>query len=339
MISVIVPIYNVECYLRQCIDSILCQTYRDLEIVLIDDGSLDKSGEICDEYAKRDNRIIVFHTENHGLSAARNLGLNEAKGDYIGFVDSDDWIEPDMYERLFQSLNETAADICNSGVKREYLKSGIDGKNCSGLFYGPDAIQILILEQIESGVWNKLYKKKCWDNIRFPEGHNYEDIATLYKVFLKINTICCNPKILYHYRMRESSIAHNWDMNNIRDYWTACYDRFLFISELPDFKQNKDIINKMKEQLTNASVMIWKKTSDIPREQRDNDLLCSVSHFVRTNHLLLGKMTWDLRVHLCLFFARYSNCFSLYLFCILKKIFDIIKRLKKRTTPTLPLFP
>lgn len=104
MISIIVPVYNVELYIHQCIDSIISQTYRDIEILLIDDGSTDKCGNICDEYARIDPRIRVFHTQNKGLSAARNLGLREAKGDYIGFVDSDDWIEPNMFEVLLQQL-------------------------------------------------------------------------------------------------------------------------------------------------------------------------------------------------------------------------------------------
>ena len=104
MISVIVPVYNVEPYLHECIDSILNQTYQALEILLIDDGSPDKCGIICEEYAKNDPRIKVFHTENYGLSAARNLGLREAKGEYIGFVDSDDWLEPDMYDSVFSGI-------------------------------------------------------------------------------------------------------------------------------------------------------------------------------------------------------------------------------------------
>ncbi len=111
MISIIVPVYKDEPYLRQCVDSILNQTYRDIEVLLIDDGSPDRCGEICDEFAKKDQRIRVFHTENKGLSAARNLGLREAKGEYIGFVDSDDWIEPDMYEVLLKRMQETGADI------------------------------------------------------------------------------------------------------------------------------------------------------------------------------------------------------------------------------------
>ena len=109
MISVIVPVYNVELYLRKCLNSVVNQTYRDLEILIIDDGSTDGSGEICDEYRK-DERVRVFHTDNRGLSCARNLGLDNATGEWIGFVDSDDWIEPDMYEVLIRRAEETGAD-------------------------------------------------------------------------------------------------------------------------------------------------------------------------------------------------------------------------------------
>ena len=119
MISVIVPVYNVEPYLRKCLDSILAQTYRNLEILVIDDGSTDGSGRICDEYAGRDERIKVFHTENHGLSCARNLGLDNANGEWIGFVDSDDWIEPDMYEVLLPWAGKTATADVECGVVLE----------------------------------------------------------------------------------------------------------------------------------------------------------------------------------------------------------------------------
>ena len=119
MISVIVPVYNVKPYLRKCLDSIINQSYRDLEILIIDDGSTDGSGDICDEYRK-DDRIKVFHTENRGLSAARNLGLDSASGDWIGFVDSDDWIEPDMYEVLIRKGEETGADVVECGSLFEY---------------------------------------------------------------------------------------------------------------------------------------------------------------------------------------------------------------------------
>lgn len=146
MISVIVPVYKVERYIHQCIVSILNQTYQDLEILLIDDGSPDKCGEICKEYAKKDSRIKVFHTENHGLSAARNVGLQIAKGEYIGFVDSDDWIEPDMFEILLRRLEETGADISVCEIWREDVEERHPGKSVRNAVYtGTDAIKSLII--------------------------------------------------------------------------------------------------------------------------------------------------------------------------------------------------
>ena len=168
MISVIVPVYNVEPYLRKCLDSIVNQTYRDLEILVIDDGSTDWCGKICDEYAGKDGRIRVFHTENRGLSCARNLGLDNARGEWIGFVDSDDWIETDMYEVLLKRAEETEADIVECGVLEEHPNR--TGKRQEYLVTGTEAVIMLIHRELSNAVWNKLWKKSCFDKIRFPEG-------------------------------------------------------------------------------------------------------------------------------------------------------------------------
>ena len=119
LISVIVPIYNVAPYLHECIDSIINQTYKNIEVILVDDGSTDNSGKICDEYAKKDRRMVVIHQENQGVNLARTNGLNIAKGDYIGYVDGDDWIEPEMYEHLLNKILETDADFIDSGLIKQ----------------------------------------------------------------------------------------------------------------------------------------------------------------------------------------------------------------------------
>ena len=149
MISIIVPVYKVEPYIHQCIRSILNQTYRDIEILLIDDGSTDKCGEICEEYARIDSRIQVFHTENKGLSAARNLGLMEAKGEYIGFVDSDDWIEPDMYESLLRQLGESEADISACKIWDEYQGNQQQSGNRiqNAVYRGAEAVCALVFKK------------------------------------------------------------------------------------------------------------------------------------------------------------------------------------------------
>lgn len=168
MISIIVPVYKVESYLRQCIDSIINQTYHNIEILLIDDGSPDRCGEICEEYARTDSRIRFFHTENKGLSAARNLGLQKAKGEYVGFVDSDDWIEPDMYEILLRRLEESGTNISACAIWCEYQETHYTYSVSNAVYIGKDAIQALVCD-LSNVVWNKLYKKDYWANIRFPE--------------------------------------------------------------------------------------------------------------------------------------------------------------------------
>lgn len=164
MISVIVPVYNVELYLRKCIDSILAQTYRDLEILVVDDGSTDGSGKICDEY-KKDERVRVFHTENRGLSATRNLGLDKATGEWIGFVDSDDWIEPDMYEVLFRKAEETEADVVECGCHADYTTTSYEHRAIQRTVSGIDAVKALIRSEIRTQVWNKIWRRHLFTDI------------------------------------------------------------------------------------------------------------------------------------------------------------------------------
>ena len=169
LISVIVPVYKVEKYLEKCIESVLKQTYTNLQIILVDDGSPDNCGKICDEYAKKDSRIEVIHKINGGLSDARNVGINRANGRYIGFVDSDDYIKEDMYEKLINLIKEYDADIsiCN-------LYDVIDGKEYvrnkdNGIheYSRIDILKEILLDKnIQSYAWNKLYKKELFDEIK-----------------------------------------------------------------------------------------------------------------------------------------------------------------------------
>ena len=246
MISVIVPVYIVEPYLQQCVDSILNQTYRDLEVLLIDDGSPDRCGEICDEYGRKDKRVRVFHTENRGLSAARNLGLKEARGDYIGFVDSDDWIEPEMYEVLLRGVEETGADIGVCGFWVEDQRTNIHHTKPqpleqARLLTGTDSLRRLINGYIYNRVWNKLYRKGLYDSISFPEGKNYEDIALMYKLLAKAKgTVICS-NIEYHYRVRDDSICQTNSGKNLMDGVDAMISRYYYYKNIPElFKDCED---------------------------------------------------------------------------------------------------
>ena len=213
MISVIVPIYNVEKYLAECIESILQQSYNDLEIILVDDGSPDNCGAICDEYQSKDSRIIVIHKENGGISDARNAGMDIATGEYIAFVDSDDFIHPRMYEYLLKALTDYNSDfsacdyfefskynpIPTSNISSEgtYIFDKLGDKNCH--------LNNLLQGSHKNYVWNKLYKKSYLENIRFKKGMKYEDVIFSADISPYINKYVIIKDKLYYYRRNTSS--------------------------------------------------------------------------------------------------------------------------------------
>lgn len=234
MISVIVPVYNVEKYLERCIDSILKQTYSDLEILLIDDGSSDKSGKICDEYAKKDNRIKVIHKKNGGISDVRNVGIENAKGDYIGFVDSDDYIADDMFETLYKLSNENNADISIVSFYEMYNGKLIgvrDDKTLTKMDKQEALKELLIDTNIQSYMWNKLFKKELFDNLRFPLGKNFEDIATVLLIFERANKVVLLQEPKYYYLRRDDSIVGHRTNKTYLDYLEVVYDKYLYLKD------------------------------------------------------------------------------------------------------------
>ncbi len=210
-VSVIVPTYKVEKYLCKCIDSIINQTYKNLEIILVDDGSPDNCGKICDEYALKDSRVRVIHKENGGLSDARNAGLETAKGDYIGFVDSDDWIELNMYERLVANAVKFDAEISVGGVADilekdgEYtqFKTTYDGKINEYVLSKEEAMKKYFLGSWSA--WDKIYKKEVFDGICFPKGEINEDEAIVLYLLDRCNKIAYTNEVFYNYITRPGS--------------------------------------------------------------------------------------------------------------------------------------
>lgn len=229
MISVIVPVYNVEPYLRKCLDSIVGQTFRDLEILVIDDGSTDGSGKICDEYAEKDERVRVFHTENRGLSAARNLGLDNASGEWIGFVDSDDWIESDMYEVLLDKALETGADVVECGLCKERDDITIEHKREEMLLSGMEAVEALLCGRLFDYAWDKLWERKCFEELRFPINRVHEDTAITYRAFAEAKTVCSIPQIKYHYVHRPNSLSTTYNIENLIGFWLSVKEQHDFL--------------------------------------------------------------------------------------------------------------
>ena len=213
IISIIVPVYNVEKYLNRCIDSILNQTFTDFELILIDDGSPDNCGVICDEYAKKDKRIKVIHKENGGLSSARNRGLDVAKGNYIGFVDSDDYININMYECLYNAIikNNSDISICNfMRVKEERVNTERNNIEKEYNYTNLEYIEELYKgNHVVTPAWNKLYKKNIFNNIRYPIGRIYEDAFIIHEILYNIKKITYIDSYLYYYYLSENSITRS----------------------------------------------------------------------------------------------------------------------------------
>lgn len=239
IISVVIPVYNVENYVSKCIESVIKQTYKDLEIIIVNDGSTDRSGSICDFYSRLDKRIVIIHQENKGLSAARNKGIESATGEYIGFVDSDDWIQEDMYEFLYKNIINYNADISICGCRHVYsVDHNIDDastvkKDDIKTIEGKDIISNYIINYkkglIKNIVWDKLYKRNLFDKILFPEGKIYEDHFVSYKLLDKARKVVISNNPKYNYFIRGDSLSHRPPSKHIFDLFDAHVERYEFV--------------------------------------------------------------------------------------------------------------
>lgn len=207
-ISVIIPVYNVAPYLPQCLDSVLSQDHRALEVILIDDGSRDDSGAICDRYAGQDSRIKVIHQQNGGGAAAKNAGLQIATGEYLSFVDSDDYLEPDVYSYMLSALKETGADAVHCNFREVYQDRAEDCLVHKGrtLVTSREYLKRFPKDWSCPLLWNKLYKRSLFAGVFFEEGHKIDDEYFTYQGFLRECTVLCDEKVIYNYRKRCSSV-------------------------------------------------------------------------------------------------------------------------------------
>ena len=211
LISVIVPVYKVEEYLDRCVQSIVDQTYRNLEIILVDDGSPDNCGRLCDAWAEKDSRIKVIHKENGGLSDARNAGMAAATGEYIAFVDSDDWVDARMYQCLYEAMTATGSDIASCGARRVWLDGTppreMLGINRDCVLEQEAAMEALLTAQgLVMTVWNKLYRRKLVDGVQFLVGMTYEDEFWSWQVIARAKRVVTVKESYYNYLQRGSSI-------------------------------------------------------------------------------------------------------------------------------------
>lgn len=326
MISVIVPVYNVEPYLGICLDSIVNQTYRDLEILVIDDGSTDGCDVICDEYKERDERIRVFHTENRGLSAARNRGLKEANGEWIGFVDSDDWIESDMYETLVKKAEKSGADIVECGIFREYSDRTEENTKRTLDLTGVEAIHALLQGEIFNTVWNKLWHRKTLENIRFPEGRVYEDIATTYRILIGSNRVCSVAESKYHHRRRPGSISNSRSLKCFADNWFSNKERYEFLQKIIDEKEKWKILEWCALAAVRTQILFY--DSALGDRNAFCDTIKEIDTFTNQRIPCFGYREWRLRLRIGVAFIHLKQFLlspSVWLMCNICRSLSIIE--------------
>lgn len=248
-LSIIVPVYNVEKYLDKCLSSILSQTFTDFELILVDDGSTDGSGEICDRYAESDNRIHVIHKKNGGLSSARNQGIIIAQGEYIGFCDSDDWVQPDMYKELMSAALNGNADMAICRLQRittqGVVSETIGYANYCTLDNCMATKEILCDELMPSYAVNKIYKKELFNGIEYPLDRYFEDTATTYKLVSRANKVAVTPYIGYNYLYNPNSLCNNKSIDYSKIVKRE-YDNALAFGERYMFCKNQESLSDVR---------------------------------------------------------------------------------------------
>lgn len=288
-ISVIVPVYGVEPYLRKCLDSLVGQSYLNLEIILVDDGSPDRCGKICDEYAEKDSRIRVIHKENGGVSSARNAGLGIASGEWIGWVDSDDWVELDMFEYLLGNAQQAGAEIAVCSRVERYKEHHIFRGWEETLILNREEAMGLLLEndQMQNYLCDKLWKRELFRGIVFPEGKTFEDIAVMHRLFERASRVVCLPEWKYNYYQRAGSIVDDPSLQNRINHFMAARNRLEEMGEA--WPQYLDLL---EAQCVASSIMVWCSYYANPKPERERAWaqIEEMSAFARA-HRSAGKRT------------------------------------------------
>ena len=218
LVSVIVPVYNTEKYVREALNSVIAQTYSNLEILVIDDGSTDGSGAICDEFQRSDPRVRVVHQENRGLSGARNTGLRLMRGEFVAFLDSDDRYYSKMIETMIRSMEKSGSEISECRVLNAAAQTKQRTPVSEGVFSAKEIFHLIMKRQANCYVWDKVYRSELWQGVRFPEGHYYEDMAVILDILFRAERICLIRDKLVYYRNRPNSITKDVSETNTRDY-------------------------------------------------------------------------------------------------------------------------
>ncbi len=297
LVSVIVPIYNVEKYLERCIASIVAQTWENMEIILVDDGSTDGSGAICDKWGERDGRVTVLHRKNGGLSDARNAGLDRAAGDYIVFVDSDDYVDPVLVSYCLAVLKRKRVDMVVYGYHRvddaynDLIACDVSKPREERVKKEDLQDLYLCANKIPVAVWSKFYKRKVWERLRFPVGRIYEDRFVMLDVLANADQAVISDKKLYYYRRRPGSITH---VRNRKSYYDLL-ESYRFDCER--LKKNRKLYNLVLSGYTAELMGLY----EIETKRNRKKIL---KHFRRTMKFPVRHGCWKTAIVLTLFFIH-----------------------------------
>ena len=278
MVSIVIPVYNVENYLQDCVNSVLSQTYPDLQILLVDDGSTDSSGDICDAFAEKDKRIHVIHKKNGGLSDARNVGTAAAKGEFLFYLDSDDYLEENAIQALLDEQALHGADVVVGNYFYTYHDHEDAGQNKNQILDRDTAIRQLMLGEIQTFAWGKLIRTELAKKHEFPVGLVFEDHFWTHLIFQDGNIVACIPQPLVHYRQRQSSISYTFTEKrlDIIKGWEA---RILFLQE-----EYPELLSMYLERCAKDSLnLAWLVLTRMKKKKRQGFL--KIQLFVKENEL------------------------------------------------------
>ncbi len=304
LISVIVPIYMVEKYLDKCILSIINQTYKNLEIILVNDGSKDNCLNICKKYASQDKRIKIINQSNSGVSSARNAALDIANGDYIGFVDPDDYIENNMYETLIKLLEENNADIAVGAYKRftenETINKNPNIQKKVQIFNKEVAMHKLLEDrELTNHLCNKLFKKELFYNIRLPIVKIFEDLGIMYLLFDKINLIVTTDQIIYYYFVRKGSAVNTMNLELLKQGIFICKQREKFLIE-KDYNKEYVDLGTLSMYIGLLWHLVRAREKELYYSKYTEELFDKIknTHFIYANRILKGKKK---KIQFCMF--------------------------------------
>ena len=290
LVSIIMPVYNVEDFVAEAIDSVISQTYKNIELIIVNDGSQDNSLKICEEYEKEYDNICVYSKENGGLSSARNMGIEKAKGDYLVFLDSDDIISCDMVESLLELIKRTQSSIAVCDLSSNFDKMG-DGDSKEMVFTPREALEAILKETyFTTSAGAKIYSKEVFNNIRFPEGRIYEDYATIYLALSKSKRVSYIRKTMYYYRVNMESITHVKFSKKRMQYFDASGEVMAFLhNNYPSLCRNA------KNRDTRYAISFYKQMidSDFSDEEVERFLRKvvkeNICHYMFSHYSLLSK--------------------------------------------------